>query len=105
MSTAACPSNESFQEAVKKLGGILKPGGILLLIGSLKEDQYLAGDHAAFKNLTQNWSDVEEALTCEELKLGTWHKYPLSLADDLLVHKLTSGREHYVVSARKATEM
>lgn len=59
---AACPDLPTYQVALRNLGGLLKPGGVLVLVDALKSSYYMIGEQR-FSSLCLGREAIEAAVT------------------------------------------
>ena len=65
---SACPDVPSYAKALKNVVSLLKPGGILVLMGMFDSSLYTVG-HKVFKSLEMEKQDVHNAIEAAGLKV------------------------------------
>ena len=65
---SACPDVPSYAKALKNLVSLLKPGGMLVLMGIFNSSLYAVG-HKVFKSLEMQKQDVHNAIEAAGLKM------------------------------------
>ena len=65
---SACPDLPSYAKALKNVVSLLKPGGMLVLMGIFNSPMYAIG-HKVFKSLEMQNQDVHNAIEAAGLKV------------------------------------
>jgi hypothetical protein len=65
---SACPDLPSYAKALKNVVSLLKPGGMLVLMGIFNSPMYAIG-HKVFKSLEMQKQDVHNAIEAAGLKV------------------------------------
>ncbi|KAL0994884.1 hypothetical protein UPYG_G00128740 [Umbra pygmaea] len=79
---AACKDRESYRRSLSSMVGLLKPGGVLVLVGDLEESYYMVGEQRfACVNLSQEFIRT----TLSELGLDV-EEFTLQQAEDRNIH-------------------